>query len=395
VRIALAHDWLVGYRGGEAVLDAIVRAVHPITRDLHLFTMFDDGRSLTPAVDALPRTTSVLQRVPGGPDKLRRWLLPGYPAAIASLNAALQREHRVRPFTLLVSTSSVAVKSLRGPLVSGAQARTRVPHLCYCHCPARYLWSRTDEYALGDNGALRSLGLRACGPALRAWDRATARHASRFLANSTHTRLQIKRCYGLDADVLYPPVRTDLFTPAPHVHREDYWLFVGALEPYKRADLAIQAATQAGKRLVIAGTGSQEASLRTIAGPNVEFLGRVTDEQLLHLYRTARLLLFPQIEDFGIVAVEAQAAGLPVVARVGSDPDAPGGAADTVICGVTGATFTEPTPEALIEAAQRCPAHADASCQANAERFGERHFELALRREVETMLEHGVGAAVA
>jgi glycosyltransferase involved in cell wall biosynthesis len=386
VRIALAHDWLVGYRGGEAVLDAIVRALHPITRDLHLFTMFDDGRSLTPAVDAVPRTTSVLQRVPGGTDKLRRWLLPAYPIAVASLNAAIEREHAKSPFSLLISTSSAAVKSLRGPRVGSNGKSTRVPHLCYCHCPARYLWSRTDEYALGDNGTLRSMGLRMAGPALRSWDRATAGRATKFLANSTHTRRQIARCYGVEADVIFPPVRTDLFKPSPSTPREDFWLFVGALEPYKRADLAIAAAAEARRRLVIAGTGSQEQSLREMAGPNVEFLGRVSDEQLLHLYRTARLLLFPQIEDFGIVAVEAQACGLPVVARIGSDPDAPGGAADTIIPGVTGSTFIEPSIRALINAADHCPAHADASCHANAERFGERHFELAIRREVEAMI---------
>lgn len=354
--------------------------------------MFDDGRALTPAVDAVPRTTSVLQRVPGGTERLRRWLLPAYPLAVASLNAAIEREHAKRPFSLLISTSSSAVKSLRGPKVGHNGTRTRVPHLCYCHCPARYLWSRGDEYALGDNGRLRSVGLTMAGPALRRWDRATAGRATKFLANSTHTRRQIARCYGLEADVIFPPVRTDLFKPAPWVAREDYWLFVGALEPYKRADLAIRAALEARKRLVIAGTGSQEQSLRAMAsdaGANVEFLGRVSDEQLLHLYRTARLLLFPQIEDFGIVAVEAQACGLPVVARVGSDPDAPGGAADTVIPGVTGSTFIEPSTRALINATDHCPAHADASCHANAERFGERHFELAIRREVEAMIAHG------
>lgn len=389
MRIALAHDWLVGYRGGEAVLDAIVRALHPLTRDLHLFTMFDDGRAITPALDAVPRTTSVLQRVPGGPEKLRRWLLPAYPFAVASLNKAIRREHAKNPFSLLISTSSAAVKSLRGPKVGHNGSSTRVPHLCYCHCPARYLWSRTSEYAGGDNGRLRSMGLAMAGPALRTWDRATAGRATKFLANSTHTRRQIARCYGMEADVIFPPVRTDLFKPAPSIAREDFWLFVGALEPYKRADLAIRAAAEDGQQLVIAGTGSQEESLKALAaelGGTVDFLGRVSDEQLLHLYRTARLLLFPQIEDFGIVAVEAQACGLPVVARIGDDPDAPGGAADTIIPGVTGSTFIEPSTRALINAADNCPAHADASCRASAERFGERHFELAIRREVEGML---------
>lgn len=386
MRIALAHDWLVGYRGGEAVLDAIVRALHPLTRDLHLFTMFDDGRSLTPALDAVPRTTSVLQRVPGGTEQLRRWLLPAYPLAVASLNNAIEREHAKNPFSLLISTSSAAVKSLLGPRVGHNGTAKRVPHLCYCHCPARYLWSRAGDYSLGENGRLRAMGLALAGPALRVWDRSTAHRATKFVANSTHTRRQIARCYGMESDVIFPPVRTDLFKPSPSTPREDFWLLVGALEPYKRADLAIQAATEAGKRLVIAGTGSQESALRAMARPNVEFLGRVSDDQLLHLYRTARLLLFPQIEDFGIVAVEAQACGLPVVARIGSDPDAPGGAADTIIPGVTGSTFIEASTRALINAAEHCPAHADASCHANAERFGERHFELAIRREVEALI---------
>lgn len=383
-RIALAHDWLVGYRGGEAVLDRIARLAAKIGETNNLYVMFDDGRPLSPAIDALAHQTPWIGRLPGASGKLRRWMLPLYPAAVASLSRALGREHRTRPINLVISTSSAAVKGLLPPLRADG---TPVPHLCYCHSPARYLWSQTEEYARGRHGWMRGAGLRMFGEALRRWDRATAdeRHVTRWLANSTHTATEIARCYGREAHVVFPPVRTEFFTPPPagsSPRREPFWLLAGALEPYKRADLAIEAARLAGKRLVIAGTGSQEPRLRAARGDHVTFMGRVPDPELRRLYRTAELLIFPQVEDFGIVAVEAQACGLPVVARRA------GGALDTVIDGVTGALFDEPTPEAIVEAAKRAPRDPE-RCRQNAERFSEAAFDRALLEHIKALLGAG------
>ncbi len=377
-RVLLAHDWLCGRRGGEAVLERIAAVLRERHEVVAVFTMFDDGSSIGPAVDALPRVVWPGGRVPGA-RVLRRWMLPLYPEAVRWLSGRLARLHDDRPIDLVVSSSSAAVKGLRPP--------RGVPHVCYCHAPARYVWSVEEEYAVGRSpgDALRTLGLRAIGPLYRSWDRRTAANVTRFLANSSHTAAEIARCYGREAAVVHPPVRTGFFTPDPGVPRQPFWLFAGALEPYKRADLAVEAARWAGVRLVMAGGGSMERALRARARRlpegTVEIAGRVSDERLRELYRRARLLLFPQVEDFGITAVEAQACGCPVVARRA------GGALDTVIEGRTGAFFDRPEPAAIAEAAGRCPLGADIVCRRNAERFGETAFDESLLRHVSSAVE--------
>lgn len=368
MRVALAHDWLVGYRGGEMVLDAIASLLkakhHRVDR---IYTMFDNGAPLTPSLDGLPRAVSPLNRYP---ESLRRWLLPRYPHAVARLGEQLRRDHGHDPIDLLISTSSSAIKSLRPP--------PGIHHLCYCHAPARYLWSRTDDYTSPDlKGRLRGLGLACFAPRLRRWDRRTASTVDRFIANSAHTRSEIQRCYQRDADIVHPPVRTDFFTPDPATPRGEHLLLVSALEPYKRVDLAIDAAEQSGRELVIVGTGSHEHALRAHASASrlISFAGRVDNEQLRDHYRRARAFLFPQIEDFGITAVEAQACGTPVVAQHA------GGALDSVVDGSTGCFFDDPTPGSLADAIDRCPP-ADTTqagaCRTNALRFSRGVFERAM-----------------
>lgn len=372
-RVALAHDWLCGMRGGEAVLDRIAALCEDRFEVAGLLVMFDDGRPLTPAIDRLRRVRSTLGSMPGA-TRLRRWLLPAYPLAVAELSRRLAKEHARDPIDLVISTSSAAIKGLRPP--------EGVPHLCYCHSPARYVWARRGDYT-GDR-SLRALGLRLLGDRFRAWDRRTAAHVSSFIANSRHIADQIERCYGRRAEVVHPPVRTEFFTPDASVPREGFWLVVSALEPYKRVDLAIDAANLAGARLVVAGEGSIRKALAARAGPGVEWLGRVGDERLRDLYRRARLLVFPQVEDFGIVAVEAQACGLPVVAR------AEGGALDTVRAGVTGALFESANAESVAMAAAACPDPENRkvleACRANACAFSERAFTDRMSELIEGVL---------
>lgn len=366
-RVALAHDWLCGYRGGEAVLDAIARVVARTCDIAGLYVMFDDRRPLTPAIDAIPRVVSRIGRLPLASTRLRRWLLPLYPAAVGDLSRRLAADHAARPIDVLISTSSAAIKGLRPP--------PGVPHVCYIHSPARYVWSRGEEY----RGGLRGLGLRLYRERFKRWDRETAGNVTTFIANSGHTAEQVRRCYGRDATVIHPPVRTEYFTPDAGVAREDFWLVVSALEPYKRVDAAIAAARLAGVDLVIAGDGSQRRALERLAsepGPGasrVRFLGRVGDEQLRDLYRRARLLVFPQVEDFGIVAAEALACGLPVIARRA------GGALDIVEEGITGAFFDTPVPLHIIDAAKKCPRDASRACRESAARFAEEAFDASIR----------------
>lgn len=377
-RVALAHDWLVGMRGGELVLDRLARLVRDHHHPAHLYCMFDSGQPHTPAIDALGKHASFLNRLPA---RARRWLLPLYPRAVASLSAQLARDHAREPIDLLISSSSAAISGLRPP--------EGVPHLCYCHAPARYVWSQTREYSEGS--ALRALGLRLFAPSFRDWNRRTAGNVTAFIANSTHTAREIERRFDRDAAVIHPPVRTDFFTPPdedPSCARTDRWLFVGALEPYKRADLAIAAAIHAGVPLDIVGEGSDRARLERLAAraPGVALLGRVPDEQLRDLYRTRRCLLFPQIEDFGIVAVEAQACGMPVVARRA------GGSLDSVLEHQTGSFFDEPTARALLDAIDRLPSGPDAACRRNAERFSEEAFDGRMCEAIERTLRPTAGA---
>jgi glycosyltransferase involved in cell wall biosynthesis len=368
-RIALAHDWLVGLRGGELVLDRLARLASVLGEPAGLFTMFDDGRPLTPAIDGLSKTVWPRGRRAGVG---RRLLLPAYPKAVAWLSAQLAAAHGERAIDLLVSSSSAAVKAMEPP--------AGVPHLCYCHAPARYLHGQRGEYARV--GGLTGLGLRVLGPRLAAWDASAVRGVTLFVANSRHTAQEIQRVYKRDARVVHPPVRTDFFTPSAAEPRQDLLLVVSALEPYKRVDLAIDAAVAAGTRLMIVGTGSQESALRAHArrackrakqpATSVQFLGRVSDEQLRGLYRRARALLFPQVEDFGIAAVEAMACGCPVVARNA------GGALDTVADGSTGVLFAEPEAGAILAALGRLPRRAEAACRSRALQFSEPVFDKAM-----------------
>lgn len=355
------------------MLDAIVRAVSPWAEITRVYAMFDDHRPLTPAIDAQPRTVSRMGRIPGAV-ALRRWLLPGYPGAVAELSRRLADDHARKPVDLLISTSSAAIKGLAPP--------AGVPHLCYCHAPARYLWSREEEYARGS--LARRVGLRRFGPRLRAWDRASAANVTRFFANSRHTAGEVRRCFGREAEVLHPPVRTEFFTPLPaDAPRGEHMLVVAALEPYKRVDLAIAAAGVLNRPLRVVGDGTQRASLQRQArrlGAPVQFLGRVSDERLREEYRTARALLFPQVEDFGIVAVEALACGLPVVAR------AQGGALDIITDGLTGAFFLGESPHALAGAVTRCPRNADHACRTAGCTYSDARFIAEFARHAQSTL---------
>ncbi|MAY74420.1 MAG: hypothetical protein CMJ31_06785 [Phycisphaerae bacterium] len=384
-RVAFAHDWLVSLRGGEHVLERLIDASSKKYEPAGIYTLFHRKHTMLPKTAALPIRKSPLNAMPA-----RRWLLPMYPWAVDRLSDKLARDHANHAIDLLVSTSSGLIKSIEAP--------DNVPHLCYCHSPARYLWHAIGDYSTGSGAgaALRRFGLARFGDKLRKYDRDTVRHVDAFVANSKHTARQIETAFGRDARVVHPPVRTDRFTVDPKVDREDFWLVVSALEPYKRVDLAIEAAMTAGNRLMIAGVGSQLASLKKLVKQTdrrfksvglgggrssfIQFLGRVPDEQLIGLYRRARCLIFPQVEDFGIVALEAQACGCPVVARRA------GGAVETVLEGRTGSFFADPTEEAIRQAVDRCPSDVAEQCRNNAEKYSEARFDDAMLRIMDDML---------
>ena len=368
-RIALAHDWLVGLRGGEWVLDRLARLFGPTD----LYTLVDDGLFLSEAISACRVVTSPLQRFPAAAGRWRRHYLPLMPWAVGRL--------KVKPCDLLISTSSAVMKSIKPP--------AGTPHLCYCHSPARYIWEQTADYDIGAGGRLRGIGLRLFGGYLRRSDLATVGGVTKFLANSAHTAARIQRCYGREATVVYPPVRTDYFTLDETVQREDWLLVVAALEPYKRTDIVIEAANRAGFPLKVVGNGSQAEALADAAGDNVQLLGRVSDEDLRDLYRKAKALVFPQVEDFGIIAVEAQATGCPVLAY------AAGGATETVN-EETGILFESQSAEGVIEAVAALDGKRfdPDACRRNAERFSASVFDESILREVRALLDKPAQAAL-
>ena len=325
LRVQLCHDWLSGMRGGERVLEILCEGFP----EAPIYTLLSNPDAISDTIQQHPIHTSWMQRLPGINQHYRR-LLPLFPAAINSLRPA--------PADLVISTSHCVAKSLR--------AHPGAKHISYCFTPMRYAWLFYEEY-FGSNPA-KALLVKPLLALLRRWDRATSNRVDRFVGISQHVRQRIERCYGREADVVYPPVNTHIWTPDASVPKGAFDLIVSALVPYKRVDLAVEAYTQSGFPLRIVGVGGQLPRLKQMAGPNVSFLERQSDEAILELYRGSRLLVFPGEEDFGIVPLEAQSCGTPVVAY------RKGGATETVIEGETGLFFDTQTPDALWEAVELC-----------------------------------------
>ncbi len=365
MRIALVHDWLTGMRGGERVLHQLALA-YP---HADLYTLIHLPGATTAAIERLPIHASPLSRLPGIARHYRK-LLPLFPWAI--------ERFRLEGYDLVVSVSHAVAKGIRvGP---------GVPHLCYCLTPMRYVWDQADAY-LG-KGLRRALAAPLVGY-LRRWDRRTStpERVTQFIAISRTVADRIHRHYGRMAIVIHPPVDVDRIQPSAG-KREAFYLMVGAFVPYKREDLALSAFRALGAPLVVVGDGPMRRKLQRSAPPNVQFLGQVNDVELAELYARCRALVYPQEEDFGIAAVEAQAAGAPVIAF------GRGGATDTVVPidqlgnpAPTGVWFHDASPEGLAEAVRHFEKVEDRfdarAIRAHAERFSSRRF----RREISAVIE--------
>jgi glycosyltransferase involved in cell wall biosynthesis len=327
LRVALVHDWLTGMRGGERVLLELCRLFPTAT----VHTLLWNRGSVHPEIESRVRQTSFLQKLPGVAGGYRQYL-PLFPAAARSL--------AVNGADLVLSSSHAVAK--------GVRVGRGVPHVSYVHTPMRYLWDDSGSYfQFGNGSAWKQAGLSLVKPYLRRFDVETARDVDHFIANSETVRGRIRRFWGAEAATIPPPVDTDFFSPAARPEAGDYYLIVSSLEPYKRVDLAVEAFRLLRRPLVIAGSGTQYHELRATSPENVHFAGRVSDEQLRGLYRGCRALIFPGVEDFGMVPVEAQACGKPVICY-GS-----GGVTESVVDGETGIHFRPQEPEALAKAVEQ------------------------------------------
>ena len=354
MRVGLVHDWLTGMRGGEKVLLSLAR----MFPDAPIHTLLHVRGSLDPELERRDIRTTFMQGLPGVERHYRSYL-PLFPAAAATID--------VSGYDLVISSSHCVAK--------GVKRRLGALHVCYCHTPMRYVWDRYDDYFGGDRVAapLRPVvGLIASR--LRAWDVATAPRVDHFAANSNYVAARIRRYYGRPSTVIPPPVDTDFYTPGPDGSGA-YDLVVSALVPYKRLGLVLDAYRGSPVPLKIVGSGPEADRLRASAGPEVSFLGRIDDAALRGLYRGCRAVIMPNVEDFGITAVEAMACGRPVVAF------GEGGGTESVIDGETGIVFREPTPAALRAAVDSLPGlrFNTAALRARAEVFSRRRFESRFR----------------
>jgi glycosyltransferase involved in cell wall biosynthesis len=324
-KVALVHDWLVGMRGGEKVLELLCELFPNAT----LFTLVHRRGTVAPSIERLPIRTSFIQRLPFG-RRYYRYFLPLYPSAARRLD--------VRDFDLVISSSHAAAKGVR-------PARDAI-HVCYCHTPMRYIWDQYDQYFGPGRASLPvRAGMKLILGHLRRWDVATSGNVGHFIANSRTVQERIRRIYKRESTVIYPPVDVGRFPLS--LADDGFYLIVSALVPYKRIDIAVEAFTILNKRLVVVGSGPEEKKLRSLAGTNVEFTGWAPEADLAGYLARCRALVFPAEEDFGIAPVEAMSCGKPVIAF------AAGGALETVSDKKTGLFFDGQNSGSLMEAVRR------------------------------------------
>ncbi len=352
-RIGIVHERFTEPGGSEKVVEAL----GDLWPDARLHAPVIDQTVSFGAVDKLTHSSTWLQNLYRNDGRYAH-LLPLLPAAMQSIDLS--------PYDLVVLSHHAFANRVRIP----EEVRT----LSYVHTPARWFWDARLRAADAPGGIAR-VGLGVFAASQRRADRAAAARIDMLVANSSEVANRIRTWWGLDATVVHPPVNVDLFTPDPTVEREPFFLLAGRLVPYKRPEVAIAAAAEAGVRLVVAGTGRSEKACRAVAGKDIEFLGEVSDSELRDLFRRCSALVFPGIEDFGIVPVEAQACGAPVIGVRA------GGLCDTVVSGRTGILVPEsPDPSQVVASLAKAMRSGEVDsidsdvCVRNASRFSQSRF---------------------
>ena len=322
MRTAIIHYWLVNMRGGEKVIEALLE-IFPFA---DIFTHVYNPKAVSPVINARRVFTSSINKLPFA-KKIYRLYLPLMPKALVDFD--------LREYDLVISSEA-------GP-AKGVVPNPGAFHLCYCHSPMRYIWDLYHEYNASVNFFVRFF-MRCFTPRLRIWDITSANMVDRFITNSEFTAKRIRRVYNRDAEVVFGPADTQRFLDKKR-EPSDFYLFFGQITSYKRVDIAIEACAKTGRKLIVAGAGMEKRLKKKYAKNKfIKFLGKVSDEEMLELFSRAKALLYPGIEDMGLVPIEANAAGCPVIAYRG------GGAVETVMENVTGLFFDERTGESLAAA---------------------------------------------
>jgi glycosyltransferase involved in cell wall biosynthesis len=363
MRIAITADWMATFGGGERVL----LELHRLFPEAPVYTSIYNPAALPPEMRGWDVRPSFLQRFPFARTRYQAYL-PLMPMAFEQFD--------LREYDLVLTTNHACAK--------GVVTQSHTLNLCYCYTPCRYIWDLYHDYTQG----LRTRALVApVAHWLRVWDRLAADRVDHFVAISQEVAGRIQRHYRRDAEVIYPPVDVERVRPNGNPP-EDFYLVVSRLVPYKRVDLAVQAASLLGRRLLVVGDGPERKSLEATAGPTVEFLGRLEDDEIARLYARCRGFIFPGYEDFGITPVEAQAAGRPVIAY------GRGGTTETVLDGITGVFFDEQAVDSVVEAMLRFEKSSfdPRACRTNAERFSTSEFRRRLLRSINEQVQsaHGV-----
>jgi len=371
LKVALVHDWLTGMRGGEKALETLCE----MFPDAPLWTLVHVPGSVSEAIEARKIHTSFLQHMPFAKTKYRHYL-PLFPLAAEMTQVSAEDADVVISTSHAVAKAMVRKNSHRRPL-----------HICYIHTPMRYIWDRFDDYFGPEQvGHLVSrLFFKPIAKLLQIYDRRTVDRVDVYCTNSCYVAKRIRNLYGREAEVIYGP--GDVGNGAAVIRRpEDWYLMVTALVPYKRVDQAMAACASLGRRLKIVGKGPEERKLKNLSRQlraSVEFLGFVSDEELLDYYGRAKALIFPGVEDFGLVPIEAAAAGCPVIAL------AKGGVVDSMTA-ETAEFYEDESAAALREAILRFEGRefSEAAMRRRAADFTRQQF----RRRFEAVLSRAISA---
>lgn len=366
MKVALVHDFLFKLGGAERV----VKEFADLYPEAPIYTLLYDEGACGEIFPKKRITSSSLQNSWSFLRKRPQYLLSKMPKAI--------EEFDLSGYDLVISSS--------GAFSHGIITPPKTRHLCYCHSPMRYAWDYTHEYLEEHRFSwLTEYLVRKMLFQIRQWDRAAADRPDLYLANSQHVAKRLNKYFQVNAEVLYPPVNVDRFYP--YQEAEDYFLIISALSPFKKIDLAISAFNKMGKPLIIIGDGLHRKALEALAGPTVKLLGRKSDEEVKRYLQSARALIFPGEEDFGIAPVEAMACGRPVIAY------GKGGVTESVVDGLTGVFFEEPTTASLEAAVARFyelePRFDRDVIQERAKMFSRKKFVDRFRGIVEKLIHRG------